>query len=110
MIKRIRQAKEKKAAEKGTSKGEGEDDDDIDKGHAIASADQSAITGESLAVDKHLDDFVFYTTGCKRGKVYMIASETGLNTFVGRTAALVTGSNETGYVMFPREPGEAEST
>jgi len=63
MVKKIRAAKEKKAQEKGTAaKGEGEEEDDVDKGHAIASADQSAITGESLAVDKHLDDFVFYTT------------------------------------------------
>lgn len=61
-IQRIKAAKAKKAMEKGAAK-EGEDEeDDVDKGHAIAAADQSAITGESLAVDKHLDDFMFYTT------------------------------------------------
>lgn len=96
-IQRIKAAKAKKAAEKG-SKDAGEDDeDDVDKGHAIAAADQSAITGESLAVDKHLDDFMFYTTGCKRGKIYMIISETGKNTFVGRTASLVTGEQGKGH-------------
>lgn len=60
LIEKIRAAKARKAGEK---KAEGEDDEDgIDKGHAIASADQSAITGESLAVDKYLDDKVYYTT------------------------------------------------
>lgn len=97
MLQKLRALKEKKASEKGLSKEAAEDDDDVDKGHAIASADQSAITGESLASDKHLDDFVFYTTGCKRGKVYMIATETGKNTFVGRTAALVTGDQGKGH-------------
>jgi len=98
MLKRIRAEKEKLKSEKGTKAGgDGDDEDGIDRGHAIAATDQSSITGESLAVDKHLDDFVFYTTGCKRGKVYMIASETGTNTFVGRTAALVTGTQGKGH-------------
>jgi H+-transporting ATPase len=97
MLRRLRELKERKAAEKGTKTEDLGDEDDVDKGHAIASADQSAITGESLASDKHLDDFVFYTTGCKRGKVYVIATETGTNTFVGRTAALVTGDQGKGH-------------
>ena len=62
IIQRIRAAKEKAAREKGVKKSEEDDDDEIDRGHPIAAADQSAITGESLASDKHLDDFVFYTT------------------------------------------------
>lgn len=63
MLKRIRAEKEKMKMEKGGKAGGGEDDEDgIDRGHAIAATDQSSITGESLAVDKHLDDFVFYTT------------------------------------------------
>ncbi len=45
-----------------------DDDEGVDKGPAIIACDQSAITGESLAVDKHIGDTVFYTTGCKRGK------------------------------------------
>lgn len=63
-LQRIKAAKAKAAAEKGLSKdaADGEEGDGVDKGHAIAAADQSAITGESLAVDKHIDDFVFYTT------------------------------------------------
>jgi hypothetical protein len=30
--------------------------------------DQSAITGESLAVDKYIGDIAYYTCGVKRGK------------------------------------------
>lgn len=63
MLARVRQLKAKAAAEKGLSKeAEGGEEGGLDLGHAIAAADQSAITGESLAVDKHMDDFVFYTT------------------------------------------------
>ena len=62
MLARIRQLKAKVAAEKGISKENEGEEGGLDLGVAIAAADQSAITGESLAVDKHLDDFVFYTT------------------------------------------------
>lgn len=81
-------------------KGAGEDDDDdsgIDKGPAIIACDQSAITGESLAVDKHIGDTVFYTTGCKRGKAYILCTDIAKQTFVGRTAALVLGGNDKGH-------------
>ncbi|KAI3627814.1 hypothetical protein CBS14141_001815 [Malassezia furfur] len=85
--------------EETKNRGEGEDEDDsgIDKGPAIIACDQSAITGESLAVDKHIGDKVFYTTGCKRGRAYVLCEETAKNTFVGKTAALVTGGDSTGH-------------
>ncbi|WFC98377.1 P-type H(+)-exporting transporter [Malassezia yamatoensis] len=81
------------------NRGDGEDDDEsgVDKGPAIIACDQSAITGESLAVDKHIGDKVFYTTGCKRGRAYILVEETAKNSFVGRTAALVTGGESTGH-------------
>ncbi|KAN0064785.1 hypothetical protein ACQY0O_001842 [Thecaphora frezii] len=78
--------------------GGGEDDDTgVDKGPAIIACDQSAITGESLAVDKHIDDTVFYTTGCKRGKAYVLCTDIAKQTFVGRTAALVLGGETEGH-------------
>ncbi|KAG0678085.1 plasma membrane H+-ATPase [Pichia californica] len=51
--------------------------------------DQSAITGESLAVDKHCNDPTFSSSTVKRGEGLMIVTATGDNTFVGRAAALV---------------------
>ena len=56
---------------KETDKENSDDEDDDDHhGVSIVACDQSAITGESLAVDKYMGDTVFYTTGCKRGKGY----------------------------------------
>ena len=71
-----------------------DDDEGVDKGPAVVACDQSAITGESLAVDKHVGDTVFYTTGCKRGKAYVLCTDIAKQTFVGRTAALVLGGAE----------------
>lgn len=51
--------------------------------------DQSALTGESLAVDKHFGDNTFASSSVKRGEGFMIVTSTGDNTFVGRAAALV---------------------
>lgn len=86
-------------AEASRRAGGGGDDDDVgvDKGPAIIACDQSAITGESLAVDKHIGDTVFYTTGCKRGKAYILCTDIAKQTFVGRTAALVMGGEGEGH-------------
>ncbi|ODV86296.1 hypothetical protein CANARDRAFT_175215 [[Candida] arabinofermentans NRRL YB-2248] len=51
--------------------------------------DQSALTGESLAVDKHSGDSAFSSSTVKRGEALMIVTATGDSTFVGRAAALV---------------------
>lgn len=59
--------------------------------------DQSAITGESLAVDKFMGDGVYYTTGCKRGKAYAVITTTARYSFVGRTASLVEGTKDVGH-------------
>ena len=88
--------REKMEASKRHAGGE-DDDEGIDKGPAIIACDQSAITGESLAVDKHIGDTVFYTTGCKRGKAYVLVTDIAKQTFVGRTAALVLGGDTKGH-------------
>ncbi|ORY10258.1 plasma membrane H+-ATPase [Clohesyomyces aquaticus] len=81
-------------------KGEDDEDDEenpIQQGHAIIATDQSAITGESLAVDKYMGEVAYYTTGCKRGKAYAIAITTAKHSFVGRTASLVQGAKDQGH-------------
>ena len=59
--------------------------------------DQSAITGESLAVDKFMGDTCYYTTGCKRGKAYAVVTAHARISFVGRTATLVEGAKDQGH-------------
>lgn len=86
--------------EKGTGKETEDDDDDarsIHYGLPLVACDQSAITGESLAVDRYMGDLVFYTTGCKRGKAYAIVKTSARYSFVGRTASLVQGTQDRGH-------------
>lgn len=79
---------------------ESDDDDDDDdgkggpnKGPSVCSVDQSAITGESLAVDKFVGDVAYYTCGVKRGKCYGVVSVPARESFVGRTASLVSSQS-----------------
>ncbi|KAF2754574.1 plasma membrane H+-ATPase Pma1 [Pseudovirgaria hyperparasitica] len=78
-----------------------DEDYDEDKapklGHSIIAVDQSAITGESLAVDKYMGDVIYYTTGCKRGKIYAVAMTSAKHSFVGKTATLVQGAKDQGH-------------
>lgn len=66
-------------------------------GYALLAIDQSAMTGESLAVDKYVADVIYYTTGCKRGKAYAIVTHSAKMSFVGRTASLVSGAADQGH-------------
>ncbi|KAE8374381.1 plasma membrane H+-ATPase Pma1 [Aspergillus bertholletiae] len=77
------------------------EDSDGDKegawGSSIVAIDQSAMTGESLAVDKYMGEICYYTTGCKRGKAYAIVTASARSSFVGRTATLVQGAKDQGH-------------
>lgn len=65
---------------------------------AFLQVDQSSITGESLAVDKHKDDVCYASSAVKRGEAFMIVTATGDSTFVGRAASLVaSASSGTGH-------------
>lgn len=116
-LEKIDAAKKAKASGQKKKGDEDEDDnEDLQKGPSIISVDQSAITGESLAVDKFIGEVAYYTCGVKRGKVCRVIgalTETKSNhfdqqcygvvtcpakmSFVGKTAALVQSSNETGH-------------
>lgn len=74
-----------------------EDDEPTHHGVALIAADQSAITGESLAVDKYMGDTAYYTTGCKRGKAFAVVTASARQSFVGRTASLVQGAKDQGH-------------
>ncbi|KAI9747064.1 MAG: plasma membrane H+-ATPase [Lichina confinis] len=60
---------------------------------AFLQVDQSAITGESLAVDKHRGDTCYASSAVKRGEAFMVVAATGDGTFVGRAAALVNAAH-----------------
>lgn len=84
--------------EKGDKEADHDDDArSIHYGLPLVACDQSAITGESLAVDRYMGDLVFYTTGCKRGKAYAIVKTSARYSFVGRTASLVQGTQDRGH-------------
>jgi len=51
--------------------------------------DQSALTGESLPVDKKTGDQVYSNSVVKMGEMLARVTATGLNTFFGKSAALV---------------------
>ncbi|KAI0894103.1 plasma-membrane proton-e [Annulohypoxylon nitens] len=73
------------------------DDESVHFGEPLVACDQSAITGESLAVDKYMGDVLYYTTGCKRGKAFAIMTTSAKYSFVGRTASLVQGAKDQGH-------------
>ena len=91
MRQELNEPSEKKAGE------EEEDEEEKHHGTALIAADQSAITGESLAVDKYMGDTAYYTTGCKRGKAYGVVTASAKGSFVGRTATLVQGAKDQGH-------------
>ncbi|KAK8854504.1 plasma-membrane proton-efflux P-type ATPase [Kwoniella newhampshirensis] len=87
----------KKSGKSEDDEGSDDEDDGPDKGPSVCSVDQSAITGESLAVDKFVGDVAYYTCGVKRGKCYAVVTVPAKQSFVGKTAALVSSSNEIGH-------------
>ena len=51
--------------------------------------DESALTGESLPVEKHQSDVTYSSSIVKRGEMDAVVTATGMNTFFGRTTKLV---------------------
>ncbi|XP_056699206.1 ATPase 9, plasma membrane-type isoform X2 [Spinacia oleracea] len=59
--------------------------------------DQSALTGESLPVNKHPGDGVFSGSTCKQGEIEAVVIATGVRTFFGKAAHLVDSTNQVGH-------------
>ncbi|WP_171015227.1 plasma-membrane proton-efflux P-type ATPase [Methylocystis sp. B8] len=56
---------------------------------AYLSVDQSALTGESLPVDKKAGDVAYSGSIARMGEMTALVAATGMNTYFGRTARLV---------------------
>ncbi|MGE5158896.1 MAG: plasma-membrane proton-efflux P-type ATPase [Gemmatimonas sp.] len=56
---------------------------------AYLSVDQSALTGESLPVDKKIGDDAYSGSVAKQGEMDGVVTATGMNTYFGKTAHLV---------------------
>ena len=56
------------------------------------SIDQSALTGESLPVDKKAGDVAYSSSIVKQGEMVAEVTATGSNTYFGKTAKLVAGA------------------
>ncbi|KAG0344527.1 hypothetical protein BG004_004380 [Podila humilis] len=59
--------------------------------------DQSALTGESLPVSKKKGDIVYSSSIVKQGQQMAVVTKTGINTFIGRAANLISITVEEGH-------------
>ncbi|KAL5650984.1 hypothetical protein ACJX0J_036442, partial [Zea mays] len=59
--------------------------------------DQSALTGESLPVNKHPGQEVFSGSTVKQGEIEAVVIATGVRTFFGKAAHLVDSTNNVGH-------------
>jgi len=56
------------------------------------SVDQSALTGESLPVDRYAGDTVYSGSIARQGEMKAVVTATGMSTYFGKTAQLVQGA------------------
>jgi len=61
------------------------------------SVDQSALTGESLPVDKSSGDTAYSSSIVKKGEMKAVVTATGSNTYFGHTAKLVESAGATSH-------------
>ncbi|KAJ3258619.1 hypothetical protein HK103_003407, partial [Boothiomyces macroporosus] len=59
--------------------------------------DQSALTGESLPVSKGKGDIAFSSSIVKQGQMLATVVKTGVHTYIGRAANLISMTNEEGH-------------
>ena len=61
------------------------------------SVDQSALTGESLPVNKEKGDIIYSGSVAKQGEMLALVTTTGARTYFGRTAKLVAGAGKVSH-------------
>lgn len=59
--------------------------------------DQSALTGESLPVHKKKGNTVYSSSVVKQGQMLAVVTKTGIDTFIGRAANLISITTEQGH-------------
>ncbi|ORZ38231.1 hypothetical protein BCR44DRAFT_47418 [Catenaria anguillulae PL171] len=59
--------------------------------------DQAALTGESLPVNRGKGAIVYSSSVVKQGQMLAVVVKTGINTFIGRAAQLISITNEEGH-------------
>ena len=64
---------------------------------AYLSVDQSALTGESLPVDRKIGDDVYSGSIAKQGEMSGVVTATGMNAYFGKTAGLVQQAKRTSH-------------
>jgi len=72
-------------------------DDDHDDQPVELSADQAALTGESLPTMKHPRDLLYSSSIVKTGQAMALVIKTGEKTFVGRAANLIAITTDAGH-------------
>lgn len=60
-------------------------------------ADESALTGESLPVEKYVSDIAYDGSTIRQGEMIGIVVSTGMNTIFGKTAKLIEGAKARGH-------------
>ena len=59
--------------------------------------DQSALTGESLPVKKKTGSTAYSSSIVKQGQMLAVVTKTGINTYIGRAANLISITTEEGH-------------
>nr|MDO8079451.1 plasma-membrane proton-efflux P-type ATPase [Candidatus Freyarchaeota archaeon] len=62
---------------------------DVEVAEGTVEVDQSALTGESLFVDKNIKDVLFSGSTIRRGEITGVVTSTGTKTYFGKTVELV---------------------
>jgi H+-transporting ATPase len=73
--------------------------DEQDKDELPMQIDQAALTGESLPAKKFTGDVAFSGSTVKQGERDCVVYATGVNTFFGRAAVLISGTNNVANIQ-----------